>query len=80
MEDATAKKPASRKARLQEQAERNSRYRQLRQCADAALVDMQAAMRNFENVSDPAVVDMYIYELQEAQTRYDYVMRQLKDF
>lgn len=60
-------------------AERERQYTELRQDVERARLDMQTAMINFRNVSEPHIVDMYIYEIQEAQTKYDYLLKQLKD-
>ncbi|MEG1441030.1 MAG: DUF2508 family protein [Oscillospiraceae bacterium] len=55
-------------------------YHELELDANRAKRDVQSAMQNFENVSDPDVVDIYIYELRKAQTRYDHIIRELKSF
>lgn len=40
---------------------------------------LEAAHSNFENVLDPELIDCYIYEVNAAQHRYTYLLRQLKE-
>lgn len=39
---------------------------------------MDTAYSNFENVLDPELIDSYIYELNAAQERYRFLIRQAK--
>lgn len=41
-------------------------------------VAMDTAYSNFENVLDPELIDSYIYELNAAQERYKFLIRQAK--
>ena len=41
---------------------------------------LETAYSNFENVSDPDLVDCYIYEMNAIQFRYKYLMKQMKEF
>ncbi len=56
------------------------RYNQLFNSANAAKIDMQAAMQNLKNVSDPDIIDIYIYELQKAQVKYDHIIKEMREF
>ena len=39
---------------------------------------IDTAYSNFENVIEPELIDSYIYELNAAQERYKYLLRQAK--
>jgi hypothetical protein len=39
---------------------------------------MEAAYSNFENVSDPDLIDCYIYELNAVWKRYKFLLKQAK--
>lgn len=39
---------------------------------------MDIAYSNFENVVDPELIDSYIYELNAAQERYKFLLKQAK--
>lgn len=41
-------------------------------------IAMDTAYSNFENVLDPDLIDSYIYELNAAQERYKFLIRQAK--
>lgn len=41
--------------------------------------DIDTAQRNFDCVSKPDEVDIYIYRLRAAQARYDALLKKLKD-
>lgn len=43
-------------------------------------IALETAYSNFENVSDPDLIDSYIYELNSIQLRYQYLIRQMKEF
>lgn len=38
----------------------------------------QTALSNLENITDPDLIDCYIYELNAAQTRYKFLLNQAK--
>lgn len=42
-------------------------------------IAMESAYSNFENVSDPDLIDSYIYELNAMQKRYAFLLRQAKE-
>lgn len=53
---------------------------------DSLLVDIEktkialdSAYSNFESVSDPDLIDCYIYELNAMQKRYKFLLRQVKE-
>lgn len=39
---------------------------------------MEAAYSNFENVLDPDLIDCYIYELNAAQKRYNFLLNEVR--
>ena len=40
---------------------------------------MEAARNHFEEVVDPTLIDCYIYELNAAQLRYQFLLRTYKE-
>lgn len=42
-------------------------------------IALDTALSNFDNMTEPDLIDCYIYELQAAQTRYKYLIRQAKN-
>lgn len=40
---------------------------------------MDTAYSNFENVTEPDLIDCYIYELNAAQMRYRFLLRKVKE-
>ena len=53
-------------------------YEELLQEIQKAELAMDTAYSNFENVVDSELIDSYIYELNAAQERYKYLIRQAK--
>lgn len=53
--------------------ERNLRYEI--ECSKTAI---DAARNHFEHVVDPTLIDCYIYELNAAQLRYQFLLRRFK--
>lgn len=51
---------------------------QLEQEIAALQQSLETANSNFENVSDPDLVDSCIYELNALSYRYKYLLRQIK--
>lgn len=41
---------------------------------------LETVNSNFENVSDPDLIDSYIYEMNALSFRYKYLLRQIKSF
>lgn len=40
---------------------------------------LETANSNFENVSDPDLIDSYIYEMNAISFRYKYLLRQMRN-
>ena len=40
---------------------------------------LEIAYSNFDNVTDPDLIDCYIYELNAAQLRYQFLLRSFKN-
>lgn len=53
-------------------------YEELLQEIQKTKIAMDTAYSNFENVVDPELIDSYIYELNAAQERYKFLLRQAK--
>ena len=41
---------------------------------------LETVHSNFENVSDPDLIDCYIYEMNALSFRYKYLLRQIKSY
>ena len=47
---------------------------------EAVQQSLETAHSNFENVSDPDLIDSYIYEMNAISYRYRYLLRQIRGF
>lgn len=56
----------------------SQQYEELLLEIQKAKIAMDTAYSNFENVLDPDLIDSYIYELNAAQERYKFLIRQAK--
>lgn len=56
-----------------------SKYGSLISDIEKTKVAIESAYSNFENVSDPDLIDCYIYELNAMQKRYTFLLRQVKE-
>jgi hypothetical protein len=65
------KKNAFRKAMLKDETE-------LKRQIEISKVAILSAQNQFEQVVDPTLIDCYIYELNAAQLRYQFLLRSLK--
>lgn len=52
---------------------------QLKKEIDALQQSLETANSNFDNVSDPDLVDSYIYELNALSFKYKYLLRQIRE-
>lgn len=52
---------------------------QLKQEIESLQQSLETANSNFDNVSDPDLVDSYIYELNALSFRYKYLLRQMRE-
>ncbi len=53
---------------------------QLKSNIDNAKHELHLAMENFNNVTEPKLIDFYIYKIQSEQTRYEQLLNEYKDF
>ena len=53
-------------------------YAEIKQYLDEAKYEMENAENNFNQVSDPKLIDMYIYRIQSARTHYEHLLRAMK--
>lgn len=51
---------------------------ELKKQIEASKLAMSSAQNQFEHVIDPALIDCYIYELNAAQLRYQFLLKSLK--
>lgn len=42
------------------------------------MIDMDCARNHFDQAVDPVLIDCYIYEINAAQLRYQFLLRRLK--
>ena len=52
---------------------------ELKRQIEASKLAMASAQNQFEHVVDPTLIDCYIYELNAAQLRYQFLLRSLKN-
>lgn len=52
--------------------------RKLRHDIERSKTAIDAARNHFEQVVDPTLIDCYIYELNAAQLRYQFLLRRFK--
>ncbi|MCI8512477.1 MAG: YaaL family protein [Lachnospiraceae bacterium] len=69
------KKTVSRKARREHKRDTAELMQQIEISKTAIL----SAQNQFEHVVDPTLIDCYIYELNAAQLRYQFLLRSLKN-
>ncbi len=65
-------KMSEKAARLKEERRLRGEIRRVRDAIDTA-------RNHFEQVVDPTLIDCYIYELNAAQLRYQFLLRSCKD-
>lgn len=65
--------------RLSEKAARLKEERRLRGEIERTKNAIDTARNHFEQVVDPALIDCYIYELNAAQLRYQFLLRNCKN-
>lgn len=56
----------------------SSEAQKLRREIEYSKQAIQAAENHFEQVVDPTLIDCYIYELNAAQLRYQFLLRRFK--
>lgn len=61
-----------------EAALRSLEDRKLRDEIEQTMWAIDAARNHFEQVVDPTLIDCYIYELNAAQLRYQFLLRRIK--
>jgi len=52
---------------------------ELKKQIEASKLAMSSAQNQFEHVVDPTLIDCYIYELNAAQLRYQFLLKNLKN-
>ena len=52
----------------------------LRREIETTKANLDLAMSNFEQAVDPTMIDCYIYEVNAAQLRYQYLLKQAKQY
>ncbi len=54
------------------------RINELKSNIEHTKTEMQLAMENFNNVTEPKLIDFYIYKIQSEQTRYEQLISEYK--
>ena len=52
----------------------------LRREIETTNANLDLALSNFEQAVDPTLIDCYIYEVNAAQLRYQYLLKQAKQY
>lgn len=52
---------------------------ELKKQIEASKLAMTSAQNQFEHVVDPTLIDCYIYELNAAQLRYQFLLKSMKN-
>ncbi|MBQ6855633.1 MAG: YaaL family protein [Lachnospiraceae bacterium] len=68
------------KKRSPEQAKQDRDISELRRQIEASRLAISSAQNQFEHVVVPTLIDCYIYELNAAQLRYQFLLRSLKHY
>lgn len=42
-------------------------------------LELEAAMDNFNNVTDPKLIDVYIYKIQSEEARFEKILSEIKE-
>jgi exonuclease VII small subunit len=53
---------------------------QLRHEIERTRASLELAMSNFDQAVDPTMIDCYIYEVNAAQLRYQFLLQQAKEY
>lgn len=64
---------------LRRHAAPSEEERNLRREIERSKTAIDAARNHFEQVVDPTLIDCYIYELNAAQLRYQFLLRRFKN-
>lgn len=66
------------KTNKEEHLQQSSDLFQLREQIDQTKEEIDAARNHFEQAVDPTLIDCYIYEINAAQLRYQFLLRRFK--
>ena len=62
------------------QIEQSKDVQELKRQIEVSKMARTSAQNQFEHVVDPTLIDCYIYELNAAQLRYQFLLRSLKSY
>lgn len=62
------------------QIEQSKDVQELKRQIEVSKMAITSAQNQFEHVVDPTLIDCYIYELNAAQLRYQFLLRSLKSY
>ena len=62
------------------QIEKSKDVQELKRQIEISKMAISSAQNQFEQVVDPTLIDCYIYELNAAQLRYQFLLRSLKSY
>lgn len=67
--------------RLSKSADKSSaEFMKLRREIENTRANLELAMANFDQAVDPTLIDCYIYEVNAAQLRYQFLLQQAKQY
>ena len=58
-----------------QKTEENEPYMLLKDNIEKTTIELQNAYTNMQNVTEPDLIDYYIYQTQAAQIRYQYLLK-----
>lgn len=65
-------------AETKSERERKARLNALKESIELTKYEISSAMDNFNNVTEPKLIDFYIYKIQSEQNRYEQLLGEYK--
>ena len=57
----------------------NLKYNELKQRLCETKQELNAAIDNFNSVTDPKLTDVFIYKIQSEEAKYEHILREIKN-
>ena len=61
-----------------EKTAENKHLNELKARLNQTKLELNAAIENFNNVTDPKLIDVYIYKIQSEEARYEHILNEIK--
>ena len=68
----------AQKSRIRAEKERNLKLQTIKEYIEFAKSEIRLATENFNNVTEPHLIDFYIYKIQSEQNRYQQLLAEYK--